>query len=238
MIIPDTSFYQYKWKDWTYREIIKAIDFGKMRTHTPAVILRAGQSTWRDPALHHSWKAAKAAGLLRGSYFFFDSRTAPKRQAEEWAAAIGDDLPEMECWADFEDRYGGAWSNWEAWYDFMEYSKELMPATKFGVYTGFYYFKEFANTPKAKNYFKQYDLWIAAYNTTAPKIPPPFEKWLYWQYTDNGDGELYGVQSLNIDLNYFNGTEAEFMTRYGAVESPKARLTARFGDTIAEYKER
>ncbi len=29
-----------------------------------------------------NWQGAKAAGLMRGSYWFYDSRTSPKRQAE------------------------------------------------------------------------------------------------------------------------------------------------------------
>ena len=43
-------------------------------------------------------------------------------------------------------------------------------------------------------------------------VPKPWAKteWLLWQFTDNGDGKIYGVESKNIDLNYFNGDIAAF----------------------------
>lgn len=200
------------------------------------MILRAGQSTWRDPAWSHSWKESKRAGLLRGSYFFYDSRADPKRQAELWAAVLDGDLGEMELWADFEEKYGGKYTGWQYWYDFMENVKLLIPSAKMGVYTGYYYWREFVNTANALNYFKQYPLWIAAYNPVSPSIPAPYKDYLYWQFTDSGDGYSYGVQSREIDLNRFNGTEAEFFSRYGLTEKV-SRMTANFGNTQVEYKE-
>ena len=41
-----------------------------------------------------------------------------------------------------------------------------------------------------------------------------------WQYTDKGDGIKYGVESLNIDLNYYNGTLEQFNLEFGVVVPP------------------
>jgi len=70
-------------------------------------------------------------------------------------------------------------------------------------------------------YFKQYPLWIANYGVDSPLVPAPWDKneWTLWQITDNGDGALYGVESKNIDLNYFNGDEASFKAAFGLSES-------------------
>ncbi len=53
-------------------------------------------------------------------------------------------------------------------------------------------------------------------------IPKPWPKdeWLFWQFTDNGDGSLYGVESKNIDLNYFNGDLAAFRARFDLSDTP------------------
>ncbi|HCR72170.1 MAG TPA: hypothetical protein DIW23_12050 [Anaerolineae bacterium] len=222
---PDVSFYQYGYidppRDWTVDRYIR---FDVMRQMTSAVIIRAGQNLWKDRAFDISWKAAKDAGLARGSYWFYDSRVHPKRQAELWVEALGWDLGELPLWCDFEDNYQGQFAGWKHWFDFIERLKELVSHKQIGIYTGYYYWLE--NTiakaiPKASlNYFKQYPLWIAAYNNFEPTVPAPWTDWSIWQYTDNGDGKPYGVASNNIDLNYFNGSEAEFYEFFGVTTPP------------------
>lgn len=226
-IVPDVSFWQDK------PDTPLGIDFIKMREQTPAVIIRAGQNVWQDNEFDISWKNAKQAGLLRGAYWFYDSRAHPKRQAELFVDVLGDDAGEMELWCDFEDTYGGQFGKQQHWYDFMEYIKDLLPHKQLGVYTGFYYWSERIST--INKYFSQYPLWIAWYNPAPPRIPKDWKNWLYWQYTDNGDGTLYGVESLNIDLNYFNGSEEDFYNRYGQV-CAKNKLVANFDDVKVEYR--
>lgn len=224
--LPDISFWQ---DDPTTPQ---EINFVKMAQMTRGVIIRAGQNTWEDIKFKTSWQGAKQAGLIRGSYWFYDSRAQPKRQAEKWVEVLGDDTGEMEMWCDFEDRYGGAYTGVRHWFDFMEKVKALLPGKKLGVYTGYYYWQEFA---AGVTYFAQYPLWIAAYNTTGPRIPPIWQNWTFWQFTDKGDGSLFGVESKNIDLNYFNGTEAEFLARYPGSQK-QATLIANFGGTLVEYR--
>ncbi len=200
---PDVSYYQYRYA--SNGDIEKYIDFQKMRGQVDSVIVRAGQNTWQDIAFTTSWLAAKEAGLQRGSYWFFDSRANPKRQAEKWVDALGNDAGELELWCDFEEKYGGLFGGMANWYDFTERVKTLLPHKQLGVYTGYYYWRENFKSESLQNYFGQYPLWIAAYNTDSPRIPSPWTDWLMWQYTDNGQGDLYGVPSGNIDLNYRRG---------------------------------
>ena len=221
-ILTDISFYQYGYtnppSDWT---ITRYIDFEKMRRLTSAVIIRAGQNLWKDRAFDISWQRAKEAGLHRGCYWFYDSRVSPNLQAELWIKIMNGDLGELPLWCDSEDNYKGAYGGWKNFYNFIEALKKLAPKKEIGVYTNYYYWLE--NTIASPtgisnaslNYFKQYPLWIAAYNNLKPTVPKPWTDWAIWQYTDNGDGKLYGVESLNIDLNYFNGDEEAFRARFG-----------------------
>lgn len=226
MIIPDVSFWQVKYNPYV------PIHFDTMAAKTPAVIIRAGQNTWADVEFSNSWANAKAAGLLRGSYWFYDSRANPKRQAEKWVEVLGNDTGEMELWCDFEDKYKGAYGGQKNWYDFMERVKALLPHKALGVYTGYYYWLE--NQSSLSSYFGQYPLWIAAYGTTAPRIPAPWTEFLIHQYTDNGIGAEWGVASGNIDLNYFNG---DLESRYGAGNAPdNDTLYAAFGDLRVKYQ--
>lgn len=51
-------------------------------------ILVTGQGLFPDKVFHTSWQNSKKAGLLRGCYWFYDSRATPKSQAELWISAL------------------------------------------------------------------------------------------------------------------------------------------------------
>lgn len=214
VIGPDVSFYQDD------PETPQGIDFVKMSASAGYVIIRAGQNTWVDSDFKVNWREAKLAKLPRGSYWFYDSRTEPKKQAELWVQQFGGDFGELPLFADFEEAYGGNYKGWKNWYTFLERLKALIGGHEIAIYTAYYYWRD--NAPNATtqasslNYFKQYPLWIANYGATEPLVPLPWKKgeWLFWQYTETGDGALFGVESKGIDLNYFNGDADAFRARF------------------------
>ena len=219
VIGPDVSFYQDD------PQTPQGIDFIKMRKAGAGyIIIRAGQNLWADRDFKANWRESKLAGLPRGSYWFYDSRADPKKQAELWVSLFDGDFGELPLWCDFEDNYGGSFRGWKHWYNFIERLKALTPNKEIGVYTAYYYWLEnMAGVPTASvNYFKQFPLWIANYGTNSPLVPKPWtaNEWTLWQFTDNGNGGIYGVESGNIDLNYFNGDEAAFRQRFGLSEIP------------------
>lgn len=232
-VLPDVSFYQDK------NDTPQGIDFGKMRQVTSAVIIRAGQNTWLDQDFKRNWQSAKDAGMSRGSYWFYDSRIPPKRQAELWVSAFDGDYGELPLWCDFEDNFHGKYGTWKYYYDFIEAVKTLVPNKEIGIYTGYYFWIEktlSVGIPKSSlDYFKQYPLWIASYNPS-PQIPKPWDTWTLWQFTDNGIGLPYGVESKNIDLSYFNGNEAEFYSRF-RVDTPPTK-PVRVGYSVLAHFDR
>ena len=69
---PDVSFHQDD------NGTAQQIDFAKMRAAGAGfVIIRVGQNSWVDPDFRRNYQAAKDAGLPRGCYWFYDSRTSP-----------------------------------------------------------------------------------------------------------------------------------------------------------------
>lgn len=217
--LPDVSFYQ----DDNNTE--RMIDFAQMRSQSPGVFIRAGQNSWVDQDLSENMKRAKAAGLLRGTYWFYDSRTHPARQAELYISYLKGDLGELPLVADFEEKYNGPYKGWKHWYDFLVALQRLAPGKRIMIYTGYYYWTE--NAPNALinkaslEWFGQFPLWIAAYGTTSPRLPKPWTEWEFWQCTDKGNGPLYGAESKNIDLNFFKGGLDEFLLKYGTPPEPE-----------------
>jgi GH25 family lysozyme M1 (1,4-beta-N-acetylmuramidase) len=213
IVVPDTSFYQDD--DST----VAKIDFAKMRAAgAKGVILRGGQNTWADEDFLDYYRAAKEAGLPRGSYWFYDSRNPPARQANIWHALIGNDLPELGLWTDLEESYNGQYKGEKYWKEFVLSVGAYFPQVKVqGIYTAYWWWNRQTVTDNA--FWSTYPLWVAQYgvNQDAVLIPRPWvgKEPLFWQYTASGDGTKYGVESLEIDLNYFNGDADKFRSYFG-----------------------
>ena len=214
LIGPDVSFYQDE------PGTPQGIDFVKMKKSAGYVIIRSGQNVWIDSDFKTNWRDAKAAGLPRGSYWFYDSRADPREQAELWFSVFDGDFGELPFFADFEESYGGPYTGWRHWRTFLDRMKALVGNREIAIYTAYYYWVR--NAPNATTdaanleSFHKYPLWIANYGVTVPSVPKPWSanEWTFWQFTDKGDGRLYGVESLGIDLNHFNGDLAAFQQRF------------------------
>lgn len=214
IIGPDVSFYQDS------PGTPQGIDFVKMNRATDFVIIRAGQHLGADSDFRVNWTNAKAANLPRGSYWFYDSRADPRQQADLWFSLLDGDLGELPLFADIEEMYNGPYTGWPFWRQFLDRIKSLVGRKEVGIYTAYYYWQNNAPNPVTQpnelEYFHRYPLWIANYGVDQPLVPRPWSanEWLFWQFTATGDGLYYGVESLEIDLNYFNGDAQAFADRF------------------------
>ena len=223
ILIADCSFYQDN--DFTPQKI----DFKKMKAAgISGVILRAGQNTWADEDFKDYWQAAKAAGLPRGSYWFYDSRSEPSAQADLWRSQIGDDLPELKLWADFEENYGGRWRTENDYKKFVASTQAKFPTVETGIYSANWWWHDKVQQGIIRDdaYWSEFLLWVAQYGTNQANVSVPRPWWnkqhkiVFWQFTASGDGLQYGVESKEIDLNYFNGDEAKFTQMFGGTATP------------------
>lgn len=205
-MVADISFWQDSDK------IPGTVDFTKMLSSgIVGVVIRAGQGAGKDIKFDLYWTNAKVAGIPRGSYWFYDSRVEPKHQANVFFLCFKGDFPELGLWCDYEENYNGAYKGWKNFKIFIEELKRLTSNLLIGVYTGPDYWKN--NSPLTTtelSYFRQYPLWIAHYGVITPTVPEPWMTYLFWQFTSKGDGTAAGVESLNIDLEVFNGSKDRF----------------------------
>jgi lysozyme len=208
---PDISLYQDN------NTTPAQIDFRKMKAAGASfVIIRAGQNTWIDPDWQYNYIEAKKAGLPRGAYFYYDSRVTPESQAALFLSLVDGNYPELGIWLDLEEKYLGAYRGWANWKRCLDILKARAP--RVGIYTGPSYWKE--NRPLGAtylNYFKSFPLWIANYEVSQPIIPAPWtpDECVFWQYGTPSIGPEYGVESIEIDMNYFNGDAAAFASYFG-----------------------
>lgn len=207
VIVTDLSF----WQD--DNNTARKIDFVKMKAAgAQGAIIRAGQGSWVDEDFVTSWRDAKAAGLPRGAYWYYDPRHDPLKQAELFAGLFANDPPEMgiSLDAEYPTSWGGAYAGGTYLHDFMERLKVKLPSVQKEIYTGYYWWYEnvwMKTTATQLAYFKQFPLHLAWYTNdpTYVKIPLPWTQaeFRWWQYTSEGDGPLYGAEARYIDLNNF-----------------------------------
>jgi lysozyme len=57
----------------------------------------------------------------------------------------------------------------------------------------------------------RYVLWLAHYTEQCPALPPPWTRWAFWQYTDNG--QIAGIDGA-VDLDVFDGSLDELRRRF------------------------
>jgi lysozyme len=219
--LADVSFWQ------------EEIDFVQMKQAAIAgTIIRAGQRNWVDKRFKENWQKAKTAGVPRGSYWLYDSREDPIKQAELWWAQIQGDPGELVHVADFEESYGGAYGKKEHFKLFLQHFQKIskLPDHRIAVYTGFFWWLKRVGNDL---FFRRFALWLAWYAAMGVvKVPLPWTEsdLIFWQYTDSGDGSFYGVSSQEIDLNYYCCNLATFNKRFllGSTEPDE-------GDPMGKY---
>ena len=207
-------------------ETPQTVDFEKMKEKgAQGTIIKVGEGDWIDKNALKFYTNSKGV-ILRGLYWFLDSRYEPIAQVKKFVDFINSNgVPELECWFDWEDGYKGSWSSWKHLSVAIAEFERLLPNVKIGVYTGFYYFKDNGpntTTELASNlWFKKYPLWLAFYSKPEDvQIPKPWDTILLWQFNDRGDGLGYGTESKGLDLSYFQGTQEEFDARYNVSVTP------------------
>lgn len=229
--IADVSYYQAD------------INMAIMAQRLDGVIIRAGQRNWPDIRFRENRAKAKAAGLPWGSYWFYDSREDPKKQAALWWSQLDGDVGQLVHVADLEESYGGAFWRPEHFKAFITEFQRLsgLPDARIAIYTGYYWWQARVG---ADTWFRRYPLWLAWYSAmSVVRIPAPWreEDLLMWQWTSSGDGLLHGVSSLEIDLNWYCCSQVHYRSRFNLgggeippVEEPMADTYVKGTTTAAD----
>lgn len=209
---PDVSFYQ------------GVIDFEVMSARTRAIIIRAGQNLWTDDQFERNYAEAVRKNLLKGVYWFYDGRVSPGAQAEHLISILRGKKLEMEVYIDWERNYGGSHeglANVVAMMQVIEQAGLDIPGV--GLYTGYYFFRSNSNpitNASQYNYLKTRPLWLAWYTSNPANvlIPAPWTDLTHWQF--GTPVVAWGQQTSELDMNFFNGSSADFNQRYGSASPP------------------
>ena len=169
-----------------------------------------------DPRYYQNTERCLAAGLLVGSYHFYQ----PSRSASEQALLFLDTISRVEEQnlppaLDLEIApVGGFISQFQddvyEWLQIVQDQTGQIPI----IYTN----PSFYNVNLNDARFDKYQIWIANWTegSQQPYLPSRKDDWLIWQHSSLGNGGANGAQSATIDLDRFNAENiAEVYDRFG-----------------------
>lgn len=180
------------------------IDFGKIKAAGMTyVFVKATEGiTGVDPDYARNVAAARAAGLVVGSYHFYETNDDPSAQFGNFKQHVdvkpGDLPPVVDIEVLASNSRPDLADDLKSFLAQMEQAWGVRPILYSGV--------SFANQYLAG--FGDYPLWVAEYTSApAPKVPSGWTTWTFWQYSQSGT--VAGVSGA-VDMDRFNGTQAEF----------------------------
>jgi len=194
----DVSYYQ---GDITWSRVHRAgVRFAFIRVSDGATIA--------DTKFDANWTGARRAHVLRGAYQFFRPSESPIEQANlvirKLRARGAGELPPV---IDIEVTDGlplaTVVANARVWIEHVRSQLGVEPI----VYTNYGMFRWGGAEALARQL-----LWLAHYTEACPSIPPPWQRWTFWQYTENG--RVDGIDGA-VDLDVFDGTPDELRRRFG-----------------------
>jgi len=213
-----------KWQDDP--NTLKSVDFELLKErNVSGVIIKCGEANSIDRAFVSYARALETANIPFGVYWYYNNKYSPKIQATLFASTLKNYgiSPKLGMWLDLEDRNSGNFTGWKHWYNFLVELKVQFPNSIIGIYTGHYYFAEMTIqagiSASSLEWFNQFPLWIASYGANPKPTKPWGLEWTIWQFTDLLDGKFYGVESKELDGNYFYG-DATLFRKFFKLENP------------------
>ena len=185
-----------------------------------AVVKASEGATWTNEHLAQDTTDAAANGLKVGTYHYArpagDAREQARHYASQYNQVANHSLPPV---LDLEVSEGKSPEQLAQWTrDFMD-EIEIQTGRTPMMYTyRYFWIEQMGNTQE----FANYPLWLAAYQSTAPKPVGGWQKMDMWQRSDSG--RVNGIAG-DVDLNLFNGNQAQLdMFASGQLQASGGKL--------------
>lgn len=201
-----------------------AINWARVKAagHHFAIVKATEGISYVNPHYREDSDSMREAGLIRGTYHYALPQYSAVLQAQHYAAVLATNTTDLDLppVLDLEETGGLGPVALQAWVRTFLATLDTLTGRQTIIYVSPGFWRhQMANTTE----FSERPLWIADYNGgNSPTLPLPggWTNWTFWQYT--GSGWVDGV-ATPIDLNTFNGTEAQLLalTNHGKLKKPK-----------------
>jgi len=181
-------------------------------------IIRLGYGTqWKDPACDNYYQQAQANDWPVGVYWYCNVGQDVNLSMRSFAEEINTHRPQVDIVLDFESTSvdQGATLKWlQDAYTILLGLTNKKPV----IYTAAWCWNPWV---ARSSYWSGKELWVANWTTgSSPYMPMDWYAWTHWQYSADGNKKAaeYGMISggdVDMDLDRFNGTCAQFNAKYG-----------------------
>jgi GH25 family lysozyme M1 (1,4-beta-N-acetylmuramidase) len=179
------------------------------------VIIRAGHGdmTGKDTKFDANWPAAKAAGLVRGAYWYVVPSASPtlaanaQKIATVFVETVQPKRDDLQLCIDLEDNGGLSRADLWTWLQACTAKVKALTGRPAIIYCspGFWS----GNLPTTGTNNMNCGLWVAHWGAVSPTIPGPWAStgYAFWQYSSTGN-----VAGLNpVDQDTYNGSMSSLM---------------------------
>ena len=163
-----------------------------------------------DPFFTQNYDGASAAGLLVTAYHVHVANRPSAGQIDRFFQALDGRKTDLPLVLDVERVDGKSRDEITASLHECQQLVAERDERRPVIYTANWYW---ANNLKRSAKWKKNPLWVANYGATSPFLPPDWDTWKFWQYTDRGS--VPGVSAARTDLNWFNGSDDELLAYAG-----------------------
>nr|MBI1232399.1 hypothetical protein [Cytophagales bacterium] len=180
------------------------IDWGKIKSaNIKFAYDKATQgSRYKDPKYVQNKQGAQNVGLVHGSYHFFTSNDSGLAQAEHFCQVVdykeGDMIPVLDLEQGSIVGEVTVQNFQKEVFDWLNEVERIL-GVKPIIYTNHPFGDQYLDHPD----FSAYELWIAEYGVSTPKIPKQWKEkgWLIWQRSERG--KIEGAIG-DVDHDLFN----------------------------------
>lgn len=187
------------------------IDWNNLSAQLSFVYCKASQgATFKDPMFQNYMSNLKKAGIIFGAYHFLTFESSAQVQVNNFMncgidfSAPGTLPPVLDVeWQVPATLNPYILANQAACIQLISDWLQAV-ATQTGrtpmIYTATSFWHDYLGNPAG---FENYPLWISAYQSAKPPLPPGWNNYAFWQYS--GNGTIAGG-SGDVDMDRFNGT--------------------------------
>lgn len=214
----DVSRHQNKFKD--------CIDWSIAKQR--GVVFGAARATvgdyYKDPSFRANWEGMKANGIYRTAYHVVRPDYSVSKQIDLLFEALQGDIADLPLVLDVEVVGPGTGP-----FDPTDVNKAVKQCAnliraKDGcwpiIYTAGWYANTYLGTLDDRAYLKEFEVWLAQYNTYIDEPDPVYPwngDWDIWQFSADGNmrGAEFGAESRDIDIDLYNGPIDKFLNDFG-----------------------
>ncbi|WP_400192935.1 glycoside hydrolase family 25 protein [Hymenobacter sp. B81] len=158
--------------------------------------------TLRDRRFRRNWNGAKAAGIYRGAYHFFQPNYDGTAQANLFVKTVplqpGDLPPVLDVEAQEFHDVAVMRRNIGTWLRLVERHYGVRPI----IYSNYGFYQRYL-----AGHFDKYPLWLAHYEVEQPLLPR--SRWIIWQHSD--ESYIPGIRGT-VDFNVYQGSFEQLLS--------------------------